>query len=704
MAVDDQDESVRIAIMALGDMRKSSVIQQTPALSVSSSSPSASTTSLALQDLQGCQGQVQFASKVASLPFVNSALKAYEMSKASSSVVKYGAEMMESSVFSISSKLPVNVNTLDEFACRQLDRFGRYGRAGSTPQTPVTEENGPDRLMDLDIQMDTPSGESRVPRWLESTTPYIPRSISSPTSASASTSALTSPTPSSSALASTSQIHYRRPARARSPSGEGNDDDYDGDYPSRRRNSTSRSRSRSVTPQPQSRRASEQPVSEAHREVVQRSRWQRALLEAGGLSAALSEESMKRLKYCLQWLQYATAHIDAQILILRDFTAALQQPAPPAPPDSGGRHSRSSSQSYVSPAHLRTLTAVRRDLVHTIRQAVDVVSRYAGGALPEPARSRVRGFVLGMPKRWAAAAGTGSGAVSVPPSPALSATTDVLPGIDALSLSHTDLPTTTTRLREREREVVVAASAGRARRRPAAMGAIRGTGSAATESAGASPATSPLASPRVATGRLPGSSPQSVSGAVTARDAPGAIMGRDAAIGAAQRILALATESLGMMHSVTSVVKDSLDRADAWVGRLAVVGVGAGRAGVEGGDEQPEGLLEFPGQGRREGKGKERAEEGDEDAEGEDDEDEDEDEDMRPPSAGVVSPGASAGVLSPGAVLSPSATSTSAGASVSRFGFGFGPSRGSSSTSLSSLGDEKEKRMDVDGEGEGVRR
>ena len=68
-------------------------------------------------------------------------------------------------------------------------------------------------------------------------------------------------------------------------------------------------------------------------------------------SAALSEESMRRLKYCLHWLQvsfprthnqnqnqksnmfihltifpfikYATAHIDAQILVLRDFTASL---------------------------------------------------------------------------------------------------------------------------------------------------------------------------------------------------------------------------------------------------------------------------------------------------------------------------------------------------------------------------------------------
>jgi len=42
---------------------------------------------------------------------------------------------------------------------------------------------------------------------------------------------------------------------------------------------------------------------------------------------------------------------------------------------------------------------------------------------------------------------------------------------------------------------------------------------------------------------------------------------------AAQRILALATESLDMMRGVTGVVKDSLDRADAWVERLRVIGL-----------------------------------------------------------------------------------------------------------------------------------
>jgi len=42
---------------------------------------------------------------------------------------------------------------------------------------------------------------------------------------------------------------------------------------------------------------------------------------------------------------------------------------------------------------------------------------------------------------------------------------------------------------------------------------------------------------------------------------------------AAQRILTLATESLDMMRGVTAVVKDSLDRADAWIERLRIVGL-----------------------------------------------------------------------------------------------------------------------------------
>ena len=85
-----------------------------------------------------------FVSRVSTIPLVNSALRAYEQSKASSRVVKvccqfmpvnalligiqYGAEMMESSMRSISkpviNRLPVN--QIDEFACRQLDRVSNF--------------------------------------------------------------------------------------------------------------------------------------------------------------------------------------------------------------------------------------------------------------------------------------------------------------------------------------------------------------------------------------------------------------------------------------------------------------------------------------------------------------------------------------------------------------------------------------------------
>ncbi|KAJ7235529.1 transcription factor Opi1-domain-containing protein [Mycena rebaudengoi] len=147
-------------------------------------------------------------------------------------------------------------------------------------------------------------------------------------------------------------------------------------------------------------------------QVAQRSRWHAMLLEAGGLSAALSDESMRRLRYVLGWLQYATQHIDAQILILRDFIASLGDPSsgdaqyPPDHPDYQPQH--------ITPDHLRTLAHLRSDIVHTIRQVVGVISKYAGGALPEPARGRVRGFILELPRRFgeggAAAGAAGGGA------------------------------------------------------------------------------------------------------------------------------------------------------------------------------------------------------------------------------------------------------------------------------------------------------
>lgn len=116
--------------------------------------------------------------------------------------------------------------------------------------------------------------------------------------------------------------------------------------------------------------------------------WSSVLVEAGatagGLSAAMSEESMKKLKYCLQWLQYATAHIEHQITELRDLIVKLNH----------------GELELTSPA-VQSLTAIKGDVVNTIRSVVDVVGKYTGGALPEPARTSVKAFILSLPARWA---------------------------------------------------------------------------------------------------------------------------------------------------------------------------------------------------------------------------------------------------------------------------------------------------------------
>ncbi|PPQ65689.1 hypothetical protein CVT24_012107 [Panaeolus cyanescens] len=559
--LDDQEESVRIAVKALGDMRNSAGRKDRhPPLSPISSSHSSSytpkspppqspTSSVSRESGPSepsttTSNSTAFVSRMSHLPFVNSALRVYEQGKASSRVVKYGAEMMESSVKTISrpviDRLPVNVNTLDEFACRQLDRLDRYRRPSTNeePQssttstrttgasesrdrdvrsTNKTEQSDTredwDRLHDINMTRDEPLGEERpngrqwrpserdVPSWLEATSPFV---------------APPPPPPSS-------------------KSSQATDDN------------------RSTT--------SETP-SVGERQVAQRSRWQAVLLEAGGLSAALSEESMRRLKYCLQWLQYATAHIDAQILILRDFTASLQ----PLPSDNA-----SARRPPISDEHMKKLTDVRRDIVHTIRQVVDVVSKYAGGALPEPARARVRGFILKLPQRWATRAGVPTGAGVTGPN-----------GVGAS-----------------ERETVAAAASGTGVvRRPGgqrrAAHRERGAGGESGLRSGASSrAPSPSTSPRMTRGQLNregGANGAGSSGNVPDGQ-PASQVSAGTALVAAQRILTLATESLDMMRNVTGVMKDSLDRADAWVGRLRTVGIQ--RGAQEGEDVEDGSEFEF---------------------------------------------------------------------------------------------------------------
>ncbi|KAH9936004.1 Opi1-domain-containing protein [Epithele typhae] len=541
MALADQDESVRIAVRALGDMRSganasspSTSFQTTPALSVTSvaSSPSLPSPQLVDEDARDEQrlrgralrgatrpraddadGDAEMAaadgrgedaewkslsSRMTSLPIVTTALRAYEHSKASSRVVKYGAEMMESSVKSISrpvmDRLPVA--QLDEFASRQLDRLGSYTRRPPSRDARSDSVDAPD---------------PRRP-W-ESREPSMSRTDSS----------------SSDRWSREEDDMRSRPSTSTTPSPH-----------------ASFMQSRTPTPHSSTGSQPERPTlppastltqqADAHesQQVAQRSRWQAVFLEAGGISAALSEESMRRLRYCLQWLQYATTQIDAQILVLRNFIVSLQPEGTP-------------HGTPISAQHLRTLQTAKRDVVDTIRQVVEVVSRYAGGALPEPARSRVRSFILCLPRRWAVAANTGLEGTGPPPAASSGQGHDVRGESSATSSSSS---------RGRHRgNAPYSYGPGEAGPAPRSRPASRAT----------SPARGPTRTHSRQTSTATGGAPPTV----------------DAANQAAQKIMTLATESLDMLRGVTAVFKDSLERADIWVERLRVVGLQRGDADAD---------------------------------------------------------------------------------------------------------------------------
>ena len=195
--------------------------------------------------------------------------------------------------------------------------------------------------------------------------------------------------------------------------------------------------------------------------------------------------------------QYATGHIDAQILILRNFINSLSPEEREALAADDTRP--------ISASHMQTLTQVKRDVIGTIRQVVDVVSKYAGGALPEPARGRVREFILHLPQRWA--------------------TTTHRQG-------HTPAP---ARL----------AGTGRRRRGDTSSAASTAPSSPVMTTSGGLPL--PVSTPAVGQNR---GVMRPTAGTATA---------------AAQRILTLATESLDMMRSVTGIFRESLDRAETYV-------------------------------------------------------------------------------------------------------------------------------------------
>ncbi|OJJ41723.1 hypothetical protein ASPWEDRAFT_99437 [Aspergillus wentii DTO 134E9] len=143
------------------------------------------------------------------------------------------------------------------------------------------------------------------------------------------------------------------------------------------------------------------------RERQSRQNWQsRLVISTSGLGVAMSEESLRSLQYCLTWLRWANGRLGKAMTALQ---GALKEW------DDSRQHEGDSLLS-------QRIQAVREDVLSTLKQVVDVISKYAGGALPENARLLVRRHLTSLPHRFQVAS------TSNPPPDSPSAASDATVG------------------------------------------------------------------------------------------------------------------------------------------------------------------------------------------------------------------------------------------------------------------------------------
>ncbi|KAL2000962.1 hypothetical protein VTN02DRAFT_2424 [Thermoascus thermophilus] len=134
------------------------------------------------------------------------------------------------------------------------------------------------------------------------------------------------------------------------------------------------------------------------------STWQsRLMISTSGLGVAMSEESLRSLQYCLTWLRWANRRLGNAIValknVLKEWDSAKQQQQQQQP--TADASAAPETGASVSRAQLcRRIQAVKEDVLSTLKQVVDIVSKYAGGALPENARNLVRRHLTSLPQRF----------------------------------------------------------------------------------------------------------------------------------------------------------------------------------------------------------------------------------------------------------------------------------------------------------------
>ncbi|KAI9887395.1 MAG: hypothetical protein M1823_000820 [Watsoniomyces obsoletus] len=193
--------------------------------------------------------------------------------------------------------------------------------------------------------------------------------------------------------------------------------------------------------------SSQQEISQHHQHSSQHHHhptWQsRLMVSTSGFGVAMSEESLRSLRYCLTWLRWANQHLGKVVVALKGLveqwdqntsTSNIQQQRqsgqefalqdtpkgdikqePTTNNTSGSNSTTTSLIPYPqSRDHLaQSIQALKEEVLSTLKKVVDIVSTYAGGALPEHARSFVRHSLNSLPQRFRTAFASSSSTTTI---------------------------------------------------------------------------------------------------------------------------------------------------------------------------------------------------------------------------------------------------------------------------------------------------
>lgn len=132
---------------------------------------------------------------------------------------------------------------------------------------------------------------------------------------------------------------------------------------------------------------------------------QQLVISTSGLGIAMSEESLRSLRFCLGWLKWANDRLGGAIQNLKDLLEHWSED--PASQNhilqtNGSGMSQDEAEGRQAVLSAR-ISALKAEVLQTLKQVVGVVSTYAGGALPDNARNLVHRHLTSLPQRFSIA-------------------------------------------------------------------------------------------------------------------------------------------------------------------------------------------------------------------------------------------------------------------------------------------------------------